>query len=36
MHILDEERSLYSQLGWNRQKETESLKVKEVDGKKAF
>ena len=25
-HILGEERSLYSQLAWNRQKETESLK----------
>jgi putative transposase len=35
MHILGE-RSLCPQSGWNRQKETESLKVEEVDGKKAF
>jgi P22_AR N-terminal domain len=36
MHSLGGERSLCSQFGWHRQKETESLKVEEVDGKKAF
>jgi len=35
MPILGE-RSLRPQSGWHRQKETESLKVEEVDGKKAF